>query len=67
MRHSARASGELATISGQRSIVRGEAIVLESVDPRFVYVPGGGVFDVGAFDSFDWAWQRWHVDWKAQH
>lgn len=65
LRHTAQAAGLLNTSSGQRVIVRGSAIVLEPVDATFVYVPGTGVFDVGAADRFAWGWQHWQVDWLA--
>jgi hypothetical protein len=65
VRHTAQAAGALGTTSGQRVIVRGSAIVLEPVDATFVYVPGVGVFDVGAADRFAWGWQHWQVDWQS--
>jgi hypothetical protein len=65
VRHAAQAAGELTSTSGQRGIVRGTTILLEPVDPRFVYVPGGGVFDVGAFERFAWGWHGWQLDWKV--
>jgi len=64
LRHAALAAGELTSTSGQRVIVSGATILLEPVDPQFVYVPGGGVFDVGAYDRFAWGWHGWQVGWK---
>ena len=64
VRQKAQAAGELASASGQRIIVKGATIMLEPLDPEFVYVPGAGVFDVSATESFAWGWHAWQVSWK---
>ena len=64
VRHKAQAAGELTSTSGQRVIVRGAVIRLEPVDPRYVYVPDSGVFDVGAYERFAWGWHGWQLSWK---
>jgi hypothetical protein len=64
VRHKAHAGGELTSSSGQRVITSGTTIFLEPVDRRFVYVPGAGVFDIGAYERFAWGWLGWQVGWK---
>ena len=64
VRSTAQAAGGLTSASGQRVIVSGSAIFLEPVDPRFVYVPGLGVFEVGAYERLPWGWHGWKVSWK---
>ena len=64
VRRAAQADGELISRSGQRVIVSGATILLEPVDPQFVYVPGRGVFDVGAYERFSWGWHSWQLSWK---
>jgi hypothetical protein len=64
IRHTAHAAGELTSTSGQRVIVSGATILLEPVDPQFVYVPGRGVFDVAAYERFPWGWHGWQISWK---
>ena len=64
VRRAAQDDGELISRSGQRVIVSGATILLEPVDPQFVYVPGRGVFDVGAYQRFSWGWHGWQLGWK---
>ena len=64
VRSTAQAAGELTSTSGQRVIISGSTIFLEPVDRQFVYVPGLGVFDVGAYERLPWGWHGWQVSWK---